>query len=70
MLINLSKFFLTNFFKANSVNKLHASGLKMQQDEYGTLETWLIIVKKLSNLDNPDKTEELVNIFIILVLNY
>ena len=69
MLINLSKFFLTNFFKANSVNKLHAFRLKMQQDEYGTLETWFIIVKKLSNLDNPDKTEELVNIFIILVLN-
>jgi hypothetical protein len=33
------------------------------------LDTWLITVEKVSNLDNPDKTVELVNIFIILVLN-
>jgi hypothetical protein len=34
------------------------------------LDTLFIIVEKVFNLDNPDKTVELVNIFIFLVFNY
>ncbi len=46
-------------FNAILVNKLHAFGLKRQQDEYGILDAWFIIVSKVARLENPDKTVEL-----------
>ena len=62
--------FFTKFFKANSVNKLHAFGLNIQQDEDAILDTLFTIVEKVFNLDNPDKTVELVNVLIFLVFDY